>query len=253
MKRILDKLKKEKKGMSNIINPIVEKYDLEKKELLELCQVGKFVYKLNSDISIVDKPQPPYSDFIIRNGTELIGLEHTRIFTPDAKRYLKILTLIEYSQNIYKEKYPRDKVHAIISINKEEFDYKISEKFKLAYLIVNLVHDKKSGLQPVLPSFITEIKTTIHSGISFSYKENDTNSIYLTKDRLIQEIRKKERKIEGYKKSQLIMSEYWLILFIDSVSSVSYQLDENENYEADSKFNRVYLMTDFDASIIRVK
>lgn len=104
-----------------------------------------------------------------------------------------------------------------------------------------------------MPGFITKIETTRHSQITFNYKEKNWQADYLTKERLVQEILKKEKKIEGYKKSESNLSEFWLVLLIGSLSSVSYQLNENENYETNSKFNRVYLMADFAANIIRVK
>ncbi|WP_245939486.1 hypothetical protein [Tenacibaculum gallaicum] len=49
------------------------------------------------------------------------------------------------------------------------------------------------------------------------------------------------------------MTELWLVLLIGSLSSVSYELNESENYEMESEFDRVYLMADFDAKILRVK
>lgn len=75
----------------------------------------------------------------------------------------------------------------------------------------------------------------------------------MKKERLEKEIRKKEAKIKIYKTAETELSEYWLVLLIGSLSSASYELDENENYQTESEFDRVYLMADFDAKIIRVK
>jgi len=75
----------------------------------------------------------------------------------------------------------------------------------------------------------------------------------LTLERLKEEIQKKEQKILNYKTSDLNIFEYWLVLLIGSLSSVSYELNEAVNYKTDSKFDRVYLMSDFSADIIRVK
>lgn len=76
---------------------------------------------------------------------------------------------------------------------------------------------------------------------------------YLTKERLETEIKRKEKKLVNYKNGKSEISEYWLVLIIGSLSSASFQLNENENYQTKSNFDRVYLMTDFDAEIIRIK
>jgi hypothetical protein len=56
-----------------------------------------------------------------------------------------------------------------------------------------------------------------------------------------------------YKTSEKQLTELWLVLLMGSLSSVSYELNESENYQMESKFDRVYLMADFDAKILRVK
>ena len=251
--KLISDFKKDSDGLGQIINPILDNHNLEQKEILEVCQIGKFIYKIDSEIKILQKPKPPNPDFIIEHQKLLIGLEHTQILTEDAKRYFKIKTLIDYAEKIYSSKYPDENVHASISIKNDQLDYKQNEKSDIAKLIADLVYNLKSGNQINLPEFITEIRTTFHSQISFSYDEKNWQSKFLTKARLQQEIQKKEKKINGYKSGDLILTEFWLVLLIGSLNSVSYKLDDNENYETHSKFDRVYLMADFGAKIIRVK
>jgi hypothetical protein len=240
-------------SLGRIINPILDNYDLEEKEILEVCQIGKFVHKVNSKIQIVQKPQPPDPDFIIAYEEKLIGLEHTRIATKNAKRYYSVKTIIDYSEKIFNLKYPNNNVLATISILNDELNYKQNEKDELAELIADLVYSVKSKNKVELPSFVTGIRTTEHSLVSFDFDEKDWQSEYLTKERLKQEIEKKERKIKGYEKSKIKLSELWLVLLIGSLNSASYRLNNNENYETDSKFDRVYLMADFKAKVIRIK
>jgi hypothetical protein len=251
--KLIENSKKEKAGLGKIIYPIIEKYDLQKKEILEVCQIGKFVYKIDAEIRITEKPQPPSPDFIISYNNKQIGLEHTQILTEDASRYFKIKNLLEYSEQRFESKYPNINVHATISILNDKLDYKQNEKAELAEKIADCVQLTRMESHFVFPEYITGIKTTRHSQVSFSYKEKHWQAEYLTKDRLKEEIIKKETKIFGYKKSEFKLTEYWLTLLIGSLSSVSYQLNEMENYEMESKFDRVYLMADFDAKIIRVK
>jgi hypothetical protein len=253
LKKLIENSKKEKAELGEIINPILEKYDLEKKEVLEVCQIGKFVYKIDTEIRITEKPQPPSPDFIISHKNKQIGLEHTQILTGDASRYFKIKRLLEYSEQVFEKKYPNINVHATISILNDKLDFKQSEKSYLAKKIAEFVQLTLKETKFEFPDFITGIRTTNHSQVSFSYKEKDGRAEYLTRERLKQEITKKESKISNYKNSEFELSEYWLTLLIGSLSSVSYELNEMENYEMESKFDRVYLMADFDAKIIRIK
>jgi len=253
LKKLIENSKKERTELGEIINPILEKYNLEKKEVLEVCQIGKFVYEIDTEIRITEKPQPPSPDFIISHKNKQIGLEHTQILTDDASRYFKIKKLLEYSEQIFETKYPNTKVHATISIRNDKLDFKQNEKAELAEKIADFVEWTRKETEFDFPDYITRIRTTRHSQVSFSYKEKDWQAEYLTRDRLKKEILKKESKISNYKKSEFELSEYWLTLLIGSLSSVSYELNEMENYEMESKFDRVYLMADFDAKIIRIK
>lgn len=244
---------KESAELGNVINPVLEKFELNKQETLEVCHIGKFVCKIDSNIRITDKPQPPNPDFIIEFNDNLIGLEHTQILTKDAKKYFRVKTLLDYAEQIFEQKYPNTNVHASISVQNDEWDYSQKDKPKLAEQIADFVQWSRLETDFELPEKITNIKTTIHSKVSFSYDEKNWQAQYLTRERLKSEIEKKECKILGYKTSEKQLTELWLVLFIGSLSSVSYKLNESENYEMESKFDRVYLMSDFEAKILRLK
>ncbi len=253
LKKLFEHSKREKEELGKIIHPILEKFELNKQEILEVCQIGKFAYKIDSDIRIVDKPQPPNPDFIIELNDILIGLEHTQILTEDAQRYFRVKTLLDYAEQKFEQKYPNIKVHATISIQNDEWNYSQKDKPKLAEQIADYVQWTRLETDFKLPEKIANIKTTRHSRVSFSYKEKNWQAEYLTRERLKSEIEKKESKIWGYKTSEKQWTELWLVLLIGSLSSVSYELNESENYEMESKFDRVYLMADFDAKILRIK
>lgn len=253
LKKLIEQAKKERQGLGQIIYPILDNFDLDKKEILEVCQIGKFAYKIDSEIRIVDKPQPPNPDFIIEFSNKSIGLEHTRILKKDAQRYFKVRTLLEYAEQIFKRKYPNINVHAIISIQNDEWNYSQKDKPKLAEQIADYVQWTRLELEFELPEKIAKLRTTDHSQVSFSYKEKKWQAEYLTRERLRTEIKKKETKISGYKTSEKQLAELWLVLLVGSLSSASYRLNESENYQMDSKFDRVYLMADFDAKILRIK
>ena len=245
--------KNERDALGKIIQPIISKYNLSQKEIIEVCQIGKFVYKLDGGLCILEKSNPPRPDFILQHQTKLIGLEHTRIFTENAENYNRTKSIIEYSEDFYKLLFPEDKVHAIISIVGDNIDYKQNQKKEIAREIAHYVNCVKNKVDSGKPLFIDNVRTTIHSKISFTYKEKNWHSKFLTKERLTEEISKKETRLKIYKKDETELSEYWLVLLIGSLTSASYALNENENYSTNSEFDRVYLMADFNARVIRVK
>lgn len=252
-KKQIEAFKKESAELGNVINPILDNFNLNKQEILEVCQIGKFAYKIDSNIRIVGKPQPPNPDFIIELNDKLIGLEHTQILTQDAQRYFRVKTLLDYAEQIFEQKYPDVNVHATISIQNDEWNYTQKDKPKLAEQIADYVQWTQMESDFELPDKIANIKTTRDTQVSFSYKEKKWQAEYLTRERLKKEIEKKESKILRYRTSEKQFTELWLVLLIGSLSSVSYKLNESENYQMESKFDRVYLMADFDAKILRVK
>jgi len=252
VKKLIAHHKKEFTELGKIILPIIEKYNLLDKEILEVCQIGKFVYKINSEIKILEKPNPPDPDFIIEYNSKIIGLEHTRIFTDDVAIYNKINSLIKYSEKLFASKFPNEKIFAQISIVDDKLEYKGTEKRRFANEIVEYIYNLSKGNSEDKPTFIAKVKLSAHSQISFSYNEKNWQGPNLSQSRLETEIRKKEKKIKNYKLGNKQVSEYWLVLFIGSLSSISYQFDENENYETKTEFDKVYLMTDFDAEIVKV-
>ena len=253
IKKLIERSKKEKEELGQIIYPIFENFELNKQEILEVCQIGKFAYKIDSEIRIIDKPQPPNPDFTIELSGKIIGLEHTQILTEDAQRYFRVKTLLDYAEQIFEQKYPNINVHATISVQNDEWNYSQKDKPKLAEQIADYVQWTRLKSDFELPEKITKIRTTKHSQVSFSYKEKNWQAEYLKRERLKTEIQKKETKISGYKTSEKQLAELWLVLLMGSLSSVSYELNESENYQMESKFDRVYLMADFDAKILRVK
>jgi len=253
LKKRIEVFKNDSAELGKVINPILDNFELNKQELLEVCQIGNFAYKINPEIRIIDKPQPPNPDFIIEYTDKTIGLEHTQVLTDDASRFFKVKSLFDYAEQIFKNKYQNINVHATISVQDDCWDYRQQDKPKLAEKIADFVQWTMCELEFNLPEKITQIRTTKHSQVSFTYKEKNWQAEYLTRERLEAEILKKETKILGYQKSEKKLAELWLVLLIGSLSSVSYKLNESENYKMESKFDRVYLMADFDAEIIKVK
>ena len=192
LKEIISKSIEEHNGLGNIINPIIEKQNLLEKEVVEVCQVGKYIYKINEDIQIVEKPKPPAPDFILKRNYKLIGLEHTRIFTEDVKAYQRIISLLSYTEKIFINKYPTVNVLASIRLKNDHLEYKQSEKRVIAKEIADYIYNLLTNdIENKKHSYIDNIKTSKHSQVSFYYDEYNFTAPYLTNERLKTEIRKK--------------------------------------------------------------
>lgn len=93
--RMLEDFDERKEGISAIILPVLEKYNLNNQEVLEVCQIGKSLWNMNSSYYIYDKPKPPQPDFILKNESETIGLEHTQLMTKYSTQYFRVKNLVD--------------------------------------------------------------------------------------------------------------------------------------------------------------
>ena len=62
----IDAIKKQIQSIGHIINPIINKFNIQDKEKLEVCQIGKFLFQINPELRIEDKPQSPNPDWKFR-------------------------------------------------------------------------------------------------------------------------------------------------------------------------------------------
>jgi len=59
--------------------------------------------------------------------------------------------------------------------------------------------------------------------------------------------------LEKYYSQSNSINEFWLVLVVGSLNSASFELNKSIEYRMESKFDRVYLMSDFSEEIIEVK
>lgn len=251
LKKLISDFKETSNQLKNLIDPILDKNSLPQKEILEVCQVAKFSKDINESVKIIEKGFPPSPDFIIEHQGTLKGLEHTRIFNPKAKNILKIKSLIEYSENIFREMYPKLNILIYITIQ-EDFNFRQDQKKNIAKIIVDTISKKYLGKKYQIPFFLTQLRIMSHSSLVFEYEENYSPPVYLPKELLIKRIKKKENNIEKYKNGESELKEYWLLLLLDTTSSTSYILEKNIDYSIKTSFNRVYLMEDLGSKILRI-
>ena len=249
-KKIHEKLKRNKIEIKKALEPI-NLEEFENNELEEICHVGKFVAKFKGEVKIIDKTLPPNPDFVLQYKNKKIGLEHTRIINDGAQRYYSVKSLLEIAQEVYIQKYNTN-VLATFSILNDSWDYSKVEQKYIAEEIADLVHQKINNNSINLPEKITKINISKHSLVSFSYKEKNWEPEILSRERLKKDIQKKERKIDLYKSSKDNLNEIWLVLFIGTLNSATYNIDHSESYKINSKFDRVYLMDDFKNCLYRI-
>lgn len=250
----IEVLKKQDHDMGLIINPVINKYALKDKEILEVCQIGKFLYRINPELRIADKPQPPNPDFILEVGNKIIGLEHTRIVDSEkSQNVYSISNLFAAAAKEYQESHPESKICATFRLKNDTLNFEQRDKRKIIQTISAFVNEARMGDFQNQPDFIDEIVIMPNSVVSFSYLENNFRGKVLTPLELRNAISIKEAKLEKYYSQSNSINEFWLVLIVGSLNSASFELDENIDYRMESKFDRVYLMSDFSVEIIEVK
>lgn len=249
---MFNEFKRRKHGISAIINPFFDNCNLTKKEILELCQIGKFIWNINTSLSIYKKSDPPEPDFILKDEIGFIGLEHTRLLTKYAPQYLSLRNLIDDAATIFMRKY-NENIFADIRFKDDNFSFKKSERLNISEEIADYVYSQKYGINRLKPLYLKNIKISKHSMTSFNYSENEWKHISLDKSTLNKCVKKKEEKIMFYKQSILNINEWWLVIVIDSLSSASYEYDKSVDYTINSMFDKVFIYRDFDEEIIQIK
>ena len=76
-KKLLDE---HRKRLSDLINPFLSE-SLSRKEVIELCNLGKFILQTDNEIKILSKSESP--DFLVDRSGEIVGIEIEAIFNTD--------------------------------------------------------------------------------------------------------------------------------------------------------------------------
>lgn len=233
-------------ALGQIINPVLDKFHFEKKEVIEICHIGKFLLNIDPNIKIIDKPRPPNPDFILNFNGLLIGLEHTRIVdVQKASSYYRIVNLFDIAASDFMTKYPEKHICATFKLKNDNLDFKENEKKYYIQLINNFVLAASNGDFSSQPYFIEKIRIMPNSIVSFSYLENNFTGKELSKEEMQKSIFKKEEKLQKYYSQNDQIQKFWLVLMVGSLSSISFKINDNINYRTDSIFDKVYLMEDF--------
>jgi hypothetical protein len=244
--KLTDALKEQRQQLDSVIRSFLID-GLSHKQTIELCQVGKFITLLNKPSQIITHGDSP--DFIISYNGEKIGLEHERVFKTDKVEAIKSVgKLFEDAAELFKKNYPDHKLLANCWLNTDNFTFKKSEaekiKVEISEYIFNLV---SNNLTADKPSYIDRVRIMKHSKVNFGYNPGGNVVTNINKETLETPITKKNHLVDKYKSNSGV-DKQWLLIVIGSTSPDSFEYEASQfAVEVNSKFDRVFLMEDFNA------
>ena len=218
-------------------------------KILELCHAAKFLSFFNNKYHIEKISEEP--DFIISSANERIGLEHQILIESISKEKEGFCdNLFRLAEQILTEEKSTKNFLANIYIN-PFFDIKINEKQKSILEIVETVNIFAETGELIENELIERISIMPHSRISLCPNLGAWWQKNISPDLLIKAINKKERLIDNYvKKTNL---NQWLLIVIGGLGESSYQLDNNFNLDVESKFDKIYILEDFNYQLYEIK
>lgn len=218
-------------------------------KILEICHVGKFLMFFENDFEISNVSEQP--DFILSNGSELIGLEHQILLDNKSKEregfFKNIFEIAELE--LKKDKsLPNFLANCYIM---PYANFKLAEKEEIVATIVRVV--KKYVLTDILEEnrIIERIWKMPHSGINISENLGAWWQKYLTNEILSNAVKKKEKLILKYKENSI--EKQWLLIVIGSIGDSSYLIDENIKYGIKTEFDKVFVLEDFNNNLYEIK
>lgn len=246
-KKLLDE---HRKRLSDLINPFFSN-SLSKKEVIELCNLGKFILRTGNEIKILSKSESP--DFLVDKSGEIVGIEIEAIYNTNFVQDVKSKQqLLENAAIEFRERHPDINIFVNFQF-KNDFLVRQAEKKDSTEKIINYIHNFVIGKFDQKPDFIESIHTMKHSRLDFAYDQGAYFVNHIN-DRLIEEaIQKKESKYENYVANSKT-DHQWLLITIDSGASESYVIDEDTFFKrVSSRFERIYILEDFSNQITRIK
>lgn len=237
--------------LKKIIKPFIN-IELNRKQLIEVCQVGKFVLTFASNTYIISKCESP--DFIISYNGESIGLELESIMNKVPKNFNSIKNLIYDASDVFKDKYPGINLLVNIYLKDNNFNFKKVQATELKNSIADCIYDYftlKNNATP--PDFIESIDIYPHSKVVFSYNPGAYYVESLSEKNIIDFIKRKEKKVKNYIHNSSLQKQ-WLLMMIGTIDPNSYDFDDEPlDLEIESDFDRIFIMADYSCKIIEIK
>lgn len=251
LNELINQMKEKRESLDEIIRPFLNENN-NRKQNVELCQVGKLLTLLDGTLSILDRRESP--DFIICYNGETIGLEHEEIVDRNlVKSVRSIEKLFQDAADVFAKKYPKNKILANIWIKDVKFKNEKRNAEKIQNEIADYIYLYLSNPQTDKPYFIDDVLIMKYSGVSFIYNSGGHVVQSLDNEKLMGAISKKERLLNSYRLNSKIERQ-WLLLMIGRPTPDSFEFYNGKlPVNIYSNFERIYLLEDMAEILYRIK
>ncbi|MEJ0080844.1 MAG: hypothetical protein WDM78_07810 [Puia sp.] len=267
---LLDKLLKETKAVQeqkiairHLINPFFDELMKDKKKnrkkILELIDIGKFIYHYAKDIVLTESVEKP--DFVVEFEGERIGIEHTQLFNDNAQHTIgKITSLLEVAKGYILGE--NESVKGLFNIfidtrkivvgPKEFIDLSKIELRPFARRLANYITSLYEERSIDLPDFVLDVirydQDTLHLGLSERFIKEQLHT-----EALLHRIDEKESRINAYKENKKLKTCWLLVMYSSSISSSSFYVDPSILPNDKVLFDKIFLFDSFRGTIIEGK
>jgi len=220
----------------------------DKQKTLELSHLCKFMMFFK-DLSITELSEKP--DFILKNKNKTIGIEHQIVVN---KKYKE---KEGYYQNIFNKaieilKENKDLPDFLVNCQiNENFKFKSYQKQNIIELVSKIIEEYVLNEYLMDNPIIEEILMLPHSQKSASIQFDEGEQNWITEKIIYEAINKKELKLKNYLSTNI--DEQWLLLVIGSLKNSSYEINMNLKMEIESKFDKIYILEDFNKNLYQLK
>ncbi|KXX66693.1 hypothetical protein [Flammeovirga sp. SJP92] len=231
------------------INKLDEYQKDQNQKILELCQVGKVLCTYFPAYSFKEIREVP--DFIITDGINDICIEHELILQPEKKKRIGFLenTALLAERELYEdEDFP--KFHADCRIS-DSFKFRTRDKQSIIDTFINVIRHKYLTGKLLDNELIERITFTKHSQKTISLNFGAYMVSEISESTICEFISKKEQKIDKYIENTGL--KQWLILIIGNTCHSSYEVFDPFNVVFKSKFDKIFLLEDFDNVLYELK
>lgn len=239
--------------LSNLINPFISELKINQsknqQKILEVCNVGKFLIFFENQIQIDSLSEKP--DFILNFNNEKIGLEHQIVIDSKSKEkegfYKNIFSKVE-SELRKDESLPNFLINCFI---KPDLNHKLEQKREIELIIKDVIKEYLTNNAFTENPIISRLLKMPHSGKNVNVNFGAWMQKTITKVTILEAIQKKENKVRNYIENSF--DKQWLLLVIGCTGESSFEMDNNIHLDIDSKFERIYILEDFDNILHQIK
>nr|WP_319270748.1 hypothetical protein [uncultured Draconibacterium sp.] len=238
---------------SDLISEFTDKlkvdYYKNEQKIVETCHVGKFLMFFENRFKIDKISEEP--DFIISDGITKIGLEHQILIDKKSKEKEGFFgNLIKQAEKELRK--DKELPNFLANVYAHPFfNSKINEKQRLINEIVHLIkHFIKTG-ELLENEIIDRISSMKHSKISLSPNMGAWWQKSINGELIKNAVFKKEKRIDKYLENTNLSQ--WLLIVIGGLGESSYSVETEFDLRVKTKFDKVYLLEDFNTNLFEIK